>query len=187
VSLSSPEGGDHALRPVYAPLPPLEAGDQAAAGKFTVRDVLPLVYTVNLHNLPARYYLKSVRYGGKEVPRTGLVFAGEGELEIVLGGSAGVLEGSVIGRDGKPAGNAAVVLAQASGPLPPRAGTADARGYFYFGNLPPGSYSLFALDPTAPEASDPPESLQRLAIAGQTVRLGENAQEKVDVTALPTK
>jgi hypothetical protein len=173
------------MSPVYVPLPPLVAGDAAAAGKFTIRGALPLVSTVNLCGLPAAFYVRSVRYAGKEVPRAGFDATDKGDLEIAVGGSAGVLEGSVAGADGKPAGNAAILLAPASGPAPPRTGTADDGGYFYFGNLPPGTYRLIAFDVTAPDAFQPLESLRRVASRGRRVKLGPSGHEKVQVTVTP--
>jgi hypothetical protein len=41
---------------------------------------------------------------------------------------------------------------------------------------------VVAWDAAAPEASDPPESLGPLASAAKTVKLGESAREKVQVT-----
>jgi hypothetical protein len=52
----------------------------------------------------------------------------------------------------------------------------------YFANLPPGEYRVLAWDAAAPEASDPPESLGPLANSAKTVKLGENAHEKIQVT-----
>ncbi len=181
------DGGGAVVQPVYFSLTSLEGGGSGMTnfgsdGTFTVNGVFPLVYTLNAQNLPANCYVKSVRYAGHEVPGTGIEFTGEGALEVVLGNSAAILEGSVTGGDGKPAGNAGIVVAPAAGPLPPRTGNADAHGNFYFASLPPGDYKVLAWDAATPEAADPPESLGPFASAAKAVKLAENAHEKVQVT-----
>ncbi|MGD0498019.1 MAG: carboxypeptidase-like regulatory domain-containing protein [Bryobacteraceae bacterium] len=156
-----------------------------SGGTFTVTGVFPLVYTLNAQNLSANSYIKSIRYAGREVPESGIEFTGPGELEVTISNAAAVLEGSVTGGDGKPMGNAGVVVAPSSGSLPMRTGNADAHGNFYFGSLPPGDYRVLAWDATTPEASDPPASLGPFASAAKTVKLAENAHEKVRVTVVP--
>jgi hypothetical protein len=184
------EGGGAVPRPAYFSLTSLEGMgsgmiSMGGDGTFTVNNVFPLVYTVNSQNLPANSYVKSIRFGGREVSSTGFELTGDGQLEVVLSNTAAVLEGSIAGTDGKPAGNASIVVAPVAGPLPARTGNADARGNFYFANLPPGDYRVAAWDAAAPEASDPPQSLGTLASAAKAVKLGENAHEKVQVTVVP--
>jgi hypothetical protein len=156
-------------------------------GTFTVNGVFPLAYTLNSQNpnLSPNTYIKSIRYAGHEVPESDIEFTGTGELEVIVGNSAAVLEGSVTGADGKPAGNAGIVIAPASGSSPARTGNADSRGNFYFGSLPPGEYKVVAWDAVAPEASDPPEKLGPLANAAKSVKLAENGHEKVQLTVVP--
>ena len=181
------DGGGPVVRPAFFSLASLDGGGRVTInfgsdGTFTASGIFPLVYTLDAQNLPANCYVKSIRYGGQEVTRTGFEFTGDGQLEVVLSNSAAVLEGSVTGADGKPAGIAGIVVAPSAASLPPRTGHADARGNFYFANLPPGEYRVLAWDAAAPEASDPPESLGPLANSAKTVKLGENAHEKIQVT-----
>lgn len=178
------------VAPVYVSLMPVEGGiggtmNYGTGGAFTMGNVFPLLYTVNTQNLPANSYVKQILYGGQEVPSTGFEPTGDGQLEVILSDSAAVLEGSVSGTDGKPAGNAGIVVAPVSGPSPARTGNADAHGNFYFANLPPGDYSVIAWDATAPEVSDPAGSLRQFASAAKAVKLGEGAHEKVQVTVIP--
>ena len=181
------DGGGPVVRPAFFSLASLDGGGRVTInfgsdGTFTASGIFPLVYTLDAQNLPANCYVKSIRYGGQEVTRTGFEFTGDGQLEVVLSNSAAVLEGSATGADGKPAGIAGIVAAPSAASLPPRTGHADARGNFYFANLPPGEYRVLAWDAAAPEASDPPESLGPLANSAKTVKLGENAHEKIQVT-----
>jgi hypothetical protein len=186
------DGGGQIPRPGFFSLTSSEGGGIGGGainiggdGTFTVNNVFPLAYTVNSQNLPANCYIKSIRYGGQEVSSTGFELTGNGQLEVVLSSAAAVLEGSIAGADGKPAGNAGIVVAPVAGPSPARTGNADSRGSFYFANLPPGDYRVLAWDAAAPEASDPPQSLGPLASAAKTVKLGESAHEKVQVTVVP--
>jgi hypothetical protein len=184
------EGGGPVPRSVYVFLTAVEGGNTGFTpnvggdGKFTIANVFPLTYVVNVQNLPANCYVKAIRYG-QDVPRTGLEITGEAELEVVLGVSAAVLEGSVTGADGKPAGNAAIVVEPVSDSWPAKTGNADGKGNFYFANLPPGEYRVIAFDAESPQAADPPESLAAFAALAKTVKLAENAHEKVQVTVVP--
>jgi hypothetical protein len=162
--------------------------NMAGDGTFTLSNVFPVVYTLNSQNsqsLPANCYVKAIRYGGKDLPLADFELTGDGQLEVVVSTTAAVLEGSVTGADGKPAGLAGVVVAPVSGPTPVRMGNADANGSFYFANLPPGDYRVFAWDASTPEASDPPGSLTPFARYAKTVTLGASAHEKVQVTVAP--
>jgi len=186
------EGGGAFPRPGFFSLRALDGFPSGTIniggdGTFTVNNVFPLVYTLNSQNLPANTYIKSIRYGGQELPLSGFELKGDGQLEVVLSGAAAVLEGSVTGADGKPAGLAGIVVAPAAGPSQVRTGNADANVNFYFANLPPGDYRVIAWDAAAPEASDPPESLGPFARYAKTVTVGESAHEKLQTTVVPAE
>ena len=87
--------------------------------KLTFRNLLPVPYTLSVTNLPfnCNCYLKSVRYGGQEIPGMGAVVTGGGELEIVLGTKAAIVEGAVVDRQGKPVGGAVLALLPKDGSL----------------------------------------------------------------------
>jgi hypothetical protein len=184
------DGGGAVPRPAFFSLTPLQGGMNAPMntggdGTFTLSDVFPLVYTLNPQSLPANCYVKSIRYAGQELPRTGFELIGDGQLEIVLANTAAVLEGAITGADGKPAANAGIAVAPVDGSWPMRTGNADAHGNFYFANLSPGDYRVVAWDAMAPEAADPPESLGQFASAAKNVTLGEGAHEKLQVAVVP--
>jgi hypothetical protein len=183
------EGGGPLVQPVFLSLVSQEPGARVSIrpgndGTFTATGVFPLIYALDAQNLPANSYVKSIRFAGRDVPGTGLEFTGDGELEVVLSNTGAVLEGSVTGAGGRPAGLAGMVVAPVAGSAPVRTGNADANGNFYFANLPPGDYRVLAWDAAAPEASDPPESLGPSARYAKTLTLGANGHEKVQVTAL---
>jgi hypothetical protein len=184
------DGAGPAIRPMFFSLTSMDGLGSVTInpgndGMFTANGAFPGIYELNTQNLAANSYVKSLRYGGKDVPLTGFEFTGEGQLEIVLSNAAAILEGSITGADGKPAGLAGVVVAAASGPAPVRTGNADAAGNFYFANLPPGDYRVAAWDASTPEASDPPEVLAPYARYSKTVTLGASGHEKLPVTVVP--
>jgi hypothetical protein len=158
------------------------------SGNMTVPNVFPAVYSMELlggSGSPyGNYYVKSVRYGGREFPQWAIDFSGDGELDVVLGGKAATVEGTVVDAQGKPVANAAIVIAPANGAGPLITGTADAGGAFYFAGVRPGDYRVFAWDAAVPEASDPPPSLAPFESAGKPVTLAESARQKIQVTAI---
>jgi protocatechuate 3,4-dioxygenase beta subunit len=176
ISFSSPEGG---MARTTSP---------ANDGSLTIQNVLPAVYSMELMGSTLspymNYYVKSVRYGGREFPQWAIDFSGEGQLDIVLSSKAATIEGTVLDQQGKPAANAAIVIAPSDGAEPLRTGAADTRGNFYFAGLRPGEYRVFAWDAAAPEASDAPASLAPFESAGKKVTLAESAREKVQVAVI---
>jgi len=135
----------------------------------------------------ANYYVKSLRYGGREYPADAVDLSGDGELEIVVSPLGATVEGTAVDAAGKPSPNAVVVIAPASGVGPLKNGAADARGNFYFGGLAPGEYRVFAWDAGSAEATDPPPSLAPYQSAAKTVRLEQSAREKTQVTVIAAK
>jgi hypothetical protein len=87
-----------------------------ANGTFVLRAVWPLTYAMNLTNLCENCYVKSVRYGGRDMPEGAIDLTGEGELEIVVSASAASLDGVALDRQGRPAAGAMVMLAAADAP-----------------------------------------------------------------------
>jgi protocatechuate 3,4-dioxygenase beta subunit len=179
ISLLSPEGGS--ARPAFL----------ANSGNMTVPNVFPAVYAMELlggSGSPyANYYVKSVRYGGREFPPSAIDFSGDGELDIVLSGKAATVDGSVVDAQGKPAANAAIVIAPAGGGERLITGVADEGGNFYFAGLRPGDYRVYAWDAAAPEVSDAPASLAPFQGASKAVTLAEGARQKIQVTVIGGK
>ncbi len=157
----------------------LPSGMNCQAGKFTLRNVWPMVYTPepNSLNLPANYYVKAVRYAGKDIPRTGMDFSGPGEIEVIVGTTAATIEGTVQDRQGKPAGGAALIVAPSDG-SELRTGNANERGEFYFANLVPGEYRVYAWAGQAPETVMDLASLRPFASSARTLTVGNNAREE---------
>jgi protocatechuate 3,4-dioxygenase beta subunit len=151
-------------------------------GAFALRSVWPLTYALDVGGLCPNCFVKSVRYGGRDVPEAGIDFSGDGELEMVVSASAASLDGVAADRQGRPAGGATVMLASADGTGRILSGKADARGAFHFGGLRPGAYRVYAWEGAAPEVS--PEALAPFQAQASTVRLEESAREKLQIATI---
>jgi hypothetical protein len=133
-----------------------------ADGGFVFEHVLPRYYIVDFAGLPPGAYVKSVKYGGREVPESGFEIDGDASLEITLSSQgAAQLSGSVLDKMGRPAPYAAVmVLPSDGGPAESAKDmTADEKGNFVFPALRPGTYKALAWEvrynPFGLETADP--------------------------------
>jgi protocatechuate 3,4-dioxygenase beta subunit len=156
--------------------------------KLTFRNLLPVPYTLNVTNLPfnCNCYVKSVRYGGQEIPETGAMVTGGGELEIVLSTRAAIVEGAVVDRQGKPVGGAVLALLPKDGSLEHlKTGVANAEGKYYFPSNPPGEYKLLAWEDVDTALLQQPGFLQQLDASAQSVQLGAGGRETIRLTAIP--
>jgi hypothetical protein len=156
------------------------ASASATNGAFTLRSIWPLTYTVDVQGLCANCYVKSMRYGGRDVSETGIDFSGDGELEIAVSASAASLDGVAVDPQGRPAAGTTVMLAPADGKI--LSGKADARGAFHFGGLRPGAYRVSAWAGVAPDAS--PEAVAPFQAQATAVHLAENAKETLRIATI---
>jgi protocatechuate 3,4-dioxygenase beta subunit len=150
-------------------------------GAFSIRGVLPAVYSVDASGLCPNCYVKSVRYGGKEVSEDAVDFSEDGQLEIEVSTRGASLQGTAVDRQGKPVPRAAIVLAPAAGTGAIRTGVTDQAGRFSFASLRPGAYRIFAWTGIMPDPS--PEALARFQGQAKPVNLPESGRERVEVIA----
>jgi hypothetical protein len=160
----------------------VSASASAMNGTFALRSVWPLTYSLEVGGLCSNCFIKSVRYGGREVPESGIDFSGDGELELVVSASAASLDGVAADRQGRPAGGATVMLEPADGSGRILSGKADALGAFHFGGLRSGAYRVYAWEGVAPEPS--PVAVAPFQGQASTVRLEENAREKLQIATI---
>lgn len=144
-------------------------------------------YTVCVAHLPAPYYVKSVLWGGKEVPASGLDSASAAPLSIAVSAEgAARVEGSVQDSAGKPAPYALVTLFPLDGSaLSALTGQAGADGDFVFEAVRPGSYKMLAWESSGSALvmqSAGLEALKPLDGKSATVTLGPGAREKTRLT-----
>jgi uncharacterized GH25 family protein len=155
---------------------------------LTFRNVLPIPYNITMTNLPpnCNCYVKSIVYGGKEIPETGAVLTSGAPLEINLSAKASIVEGTVVNRRGEPVPGAVLAIVPAGGSLAHlKTGTADDRGRFYWPGNSPGEYKLLAWEDVDMASLEMPGILQQFEASAKVMKLEGNGHETIQLTAVP--
>ncbi|HEX7284819.1 MAG TPA: carboxypeptidase-like regulatory domain-containing protein [Candidatus Angelobacter sp.] len=147
-------------------------------------------YMVNALNLPADFYLKSVRLSGHEVERNDLVASGAREkVELALSPAGGHIDGLVTDDKDQPA--PAYILLVPDEPKRKyfdlfRTARADVKGKFTLRGLAPGTYRLIAFEGVDPdELINHPELLKEYEGKGETVIVSESGKYYQPVRLIP--
>jgi hypothetical protein len=143
---------------------------------------------IDVYNVPRGWYLKSIRYGDREIIDTPVTFrggTGAPSLELVLSDRGAVVNGTVVGEDGTPVPSATVCLLRkgSDGLLSVAATTRGiSAGRFTLGPARGGEYVVVAL-PAASEVmpNAPQDRLQRLAAAGERLTLSDLDERSVQL------
>ena len=131
---------------------------RVVAGAFVLKGVAPLRYAVNVSGIPEGTFVKSVRYGGREVSDDGVDFTG-GTIEVTLSATAGSVTAAALDKDGKPMASAMVAI-YLNG-VAVRGYTTDETGVATFNGLKPGDYSVIAWEDIPPGAYMDPEYVKQ--------------------------
>jgi protocatechuate 3,4-dioxygenase beta subunit len=158
--------------------------------KFTMQGVPPGVFQVQISNVPAGKYVKSIRFGDREV-KSGEIDLSEGggaSLNIVLGEDSGEVDGNVQTAGGQPAASTEVTLApvdEYSGrfDLLKRART-DASGNFHIKDVAPGEYKVFAWENETDSKSQSAEFRKPFDSKSSAVTVGPKDRASVQVIAI---
>jgi len=158
-------------------------------GAFTIPNVAPGRFRVDVSGLPPGVYLTSARHGGREVLDSGLTVEGDsqGTLELLLGGpeSVGAVEGVVRGRDNQPVPDCVVAVvpapARRANPAAFKSTTTDQSGLFSIRGLLPGEYTVLAWEDLEPGAHQDPEILKAFESRGVKVTVERGRLSVVDV------
>jgi len=166
-----------------------------ADGTFRV-DLPEGRYLIRLPALPADSYIGSVRYGGSEMLYTGLLLDSEppGPINIGVGAGVGEIAGVVRNPKGDLIYRAQVVLVPSEGhrlnPDLTRTTTTDATGAFLIPRVPPGDYSVVALEgflaggalaPQSSFAAKNVEFMKQFEKQETKVSVERNARKSVDL------
>jgi len=145
--------------------------------------------TLQLFNVPDGWYVKSIRYGGKEIIDVPTEFkAGRdpAELQVLLSTRGAMISGRVVNDRGEAVPGARVILlpvdpAQWSGRELTSA-SASATGAFRLGPQRGGDYLIVAIGPSVPvpEPGDR-DRMARLAEAAERIRFGEEEQRTLEL------
>jgi hypothetical protein len=148
--------------------------------------------SLEVANVPRGWYVKSIRYLGKEIADVPTVFKANTDpasFEIVLSSMGATIAGRVLDDRGEPVRAAQMVMVRADrsrwGPFDPIAGRSSASGQFRIGSRRAGEYIVVAVDGGA-ELLDPGDhdQLAKLVAAGERVTLGEQGEVALDLQVI---
>jgi hypothetical protein len=169
----------------------LDSAMVGADGRFAFTGLEPTHYRVAVGSIPPPLYVKSVRFNGldlagvltmtfRDVNSTGagdidLASAPAASLEIVVAYGTSSISGLVSDFEG-PVGPAVNVMATRRNEALPRFAQTDENGRYSIAGLPPGEYSVLAMD-TGPGMLWP-KIIEKL---GKTVTVDEGATVTTDL------
>jgi Carboxypeptidase regulatory-like domain len=146
--------------------------------------------TFDVANIPRGWYVKSIRYGGREiidVPTELKAGTDPSALEVVLSNRGATVTGRVTDDRGNPVQGARVLLLPAN---PARVSrfpeyvTTSATGSFRAGPQRAGDYVLVALGPSGPLPLNDGTRLAQLAQAGERITIGDTEERTLDLTVV---
>lgn len=161
-------------------------------GTFTIKNVLPDAYIVNVFGLRDNFYLKAVRSGDNDITDSGVDFtqsATSGEFTVILSAAGGQVDGTVQNDKSEPAVGATVVLIPAAEKRGInrlyKNGSTDQSGHFSLKGIAPGEYKLFAWERVEFGAYQDPDFLKPFESKGESVTVKENSHENKQLTVIP--
>jgi hypothetical protein len=166
-------------------------------GGFTILDAPPGQYEVSAP-VPSGFYIKSMRYSGRDVLASGLTIRSidksPGVLDIVLGPGA-ALDGQIL-QGGEPVPGVQIVLVPDPRWDTPRSpdrfkiAATDTTGAFYIRGVAPGRYLAFAFEELEARFYFDPEFLTRFGGRGVPIQVEENSLARPElrlITAAETE
>lgn len=164
-----------------------------ADGSFTLANIQPAHYTVNVYAGDTGCYVKSARLGDQDVLDSGLDLTRgvSGTMDVVLSSNGGQIEGVVLNASEQPEAGAAVVLV----PDEPRRSlirlyrktTTDQYGRFTLSIIAPGGYKLFAWEEVEDDAYENPDYLKPIEALGEARTIRERSHESVQLKLIPAE
>lgn len=183
-----PSGVHVTLQPDGPTIFSFPSSDAKPDGSFVLKDVPPIVYTVNVSGI-GRMYLKTIQVGDRKAENGKADFTqSTAPLAIVLGADTGIIEGHVKDAEGKPVARARVTVVP-QGDHAVRTDLArfaftDDDGAFSVKDVPPGDCKVFAWEDVEPGAPDDPAFRKRFERRGVGVVLKPGGKTKADLTVI---
>jgi protocatechuate 3,4-dioxygenase beta subunit len=162
-------------------------------GNFDWKDVNPGTYVVQVYGGEGQgsFFLKSVTLGGRNI-ETGFTASGPATLDLVVSLTGGMVEGTVVEKNGdndQPVANATVVAVpeEKYRKLPGRfvMGSTDQHGRFTIRGLAPGSYTLYAWQDLEEGVWRDADFLKSQEANGKTVKVEEGSHQQVELKLSP--
>jgi hypothetical protein len=156
-------------------------------GAFTVQNLAPGEYTIQVLGTPAGAYVKSIQYNRQDVLSTGLDLTqgGGGAIDIVLRTGSGEVDGSLPDSDQLPRDTMMILVPE----TPPADGSGvllanlQTTGVFASRNVPPGRYYAFAAQGWSPLWQNP-DFLRQIQNQGTSVDVPENGRVQVQLSLI---
>jgi protocatechuate 3,4-dioxygenase beta subunit len=165
-------------------------GTPGPDGRFMIGVVSPNVQSVQIENVPPGKYVKSIRFGDRQIKNAEIDLSGgsSAALNIVLGSDGGEVDGNVQTASGQPAEATPVTLAPAEEfegrwDLLKRAVT-DASGNFRIKDIAPGEYKVFAWESDIDDRTQSPEFRKPFEDRSAPVTVGPNEKASVQVSVI---
>jgi protocatechuate 3,4-dioxygenase beta subunit len=174
------------LRPTGMNFGRVPRGKVGPDSRFTLNGVAAVPYAITPGGLPDNCYVKSIRYGGREVPEAGIDMSSGGTLEIILSATAAAVDGVVMDKNNKPVAGALVALIPKDG-TQATGRSADENGIISFKGLKPGEYNLIAWEDLEQGAYTDPDFVKPFESRAKTVKLDPGAHEAVQLKVIPVE
>lgn len=156
-------------------------------GKYSIADVLPGIWDINVEPIPKGGYIKAMTLGAQDVLTEEMIISASTSdpLDIVVSSRGARLEGSI--DTDRPAGNRrAWVLVAPVGKFSNvfsfyQSAASNGQGKYEFSGLTPGDYKVYVFDEITPGSWLNPEFMKKYEALGVPVKLDEG----VTATAAP--
>jgi hypothetical protein len=157
---------------------------------FVLHNIMPNIFQVNVAMPGAGKYLKSIRFGERDVPNgeIDLTQGSGGPLTLVFGTDGGQIQGSVQSKNGDPAAGVMITMApgeefEGRRDLFKQTST-DQSGNFHFQDIAPGNYHVFAWEQFDFQSMQAPEFRKVFESRAARVSIGANGRESVQLKAI---
>jgi hypothetical protein len=158
--------------------------DKAGKNEFQIADVKPGSYNVFLGNAPG-FYIDKVQAVGATVSGNNMTIgsAGQVHLAVSIGQGLGRVDGVAL-RDAKPAAGVMIVLIpneSQNDPFRFRRDQSDSDGSFTLQEVPPGRYTLVAIENGWNQQWADPAVFKQWLGGGKSVQVAPNGKYTVEV------
>jgi hypothetical protein len=157
-------------------------------GRFTLDNVYPGDYDVQVDDIPPGCYLRSAATRGSDILANGFSPEHGGPIDISIGRYGASIYGAVT-KDQQPYTGATVTLV----PDPPRRSephlykitSTDQSGHFILDGVAPGDYKVFAWESVEHAAYANSDFLQPFELQGESAHVSQGSRVTVNLTLIP--
>jgi protocatechuate 3,4-dioxygenase beta subunit len=190
--LAGPPASSFTMRLTRRGFGPRITANAAADGTFTLKQVPPGEWLLNINPMPPGAFLKQARFGEQDIrfARMEIKPGSEDAVSIVISMNTAQIHGEVDagGGDSKRAG----ILLAPTGQYSTLTRffydvAADDSGKFQLKDIAPGKYKIFALEKLAPGEFKTPEAAGQLDPLGEEIELAEGAKPEVHPKLIPVE